>query len=121
MTDQSNTASSAGPTTPEHGTDTRKGLPEKVIALSCVAGEKRTEGLTVARLQPMARREDAVFPAPPRSSIARRDNTRRYSIEIKDVATEKSVYALAADWTEYEKRSAIARIVRLAGLADERR
>jgi hypothetical protein len=60
-------------------------------------------------------------PVPPKSGIVRRGNTRRYSIEIKDIATEKSVGAVAVDWTEYEKHSAIAEIMRLAGLTEKRR
>jgi hypothetical protein len=61
-----------------------------------------------------------VVAAPRRSGIARRDNTRRYSIEIRDAATEKSVYAVAANWTEYEKREAVSRIMRLTGPAEDR-
>ena len=86
-----------------------------------IADEKRVDGLTVTGRQGTARRDDTTFPASARPGIAKRDNTRRYTIEVKDIATDKSVCAVAADWTEYEKSLAVDRIVRLAGLADERR
>jgi hypothetical protein len=48
-----------------------------------------------------------------------RDDTRRYSIEIKDAATEAVVTVTVADWTEDEKHTALAGILRLAGLPDD--
>jgi len=45
-------------------------------------------------------------------------STRRYSIEIKD-PDNKSVVFTAADWTEEEKRIAVAQILRLAGMPDD--
>jgi hypothetical protein len=47
--------------------------------------------------------------------------SRLYSIEIKDARTEQVVVFAAADWTEKEKRVAVAQIVRLVGLSDDRR
>ena len=43
---------------------------------------------------------------------------RRYSIEIKD-DTGKTVIFTAADWTDDEKRAAVAQVMRLAGLPDD--
>jgi hypothetical protein len=45
--------------------------------------------------------------------------TRRYSIEIRDVATERCMLLTAADWTRFELHVAIARIMRLAGFPDD--
>ena len=42
---------------------------------------------------------------------------RRYSIEIK-VDTGKTVIFTAADWTDDERRVAVAQAMRLAGLPD---
>jgi hypothetical protein len=42
---------------------------------------------------------------------------RRYSIEIKD-DTGKTVIFTAADWTDDERRIAVAQLMRLAGLPD---
>ena len=42
---------------------------------------------------------------------------RRYSIEIKD-DTGKTVIFTAADWTDDERRVAVAQVMRLAGLPD---
>ena len=42
---------------------------------------------------------------------------RRYSIEIKD-DQGKTVIFTAADWTDDERRQAIAQLMRLAGLPD---
>jgi len=44
--------------------------------------------------------------------------TRRYSIEITD-ANGKSVWFAAADWTDEERRIAIAQNSRLCGMPDE--
>jgi hypothetical protein len=44
--------------------------------------------------------------------------TRRYSIEIKDVAGKPLVF-INADWTDDEARAAVAQIIRLAGRPDE--
>ena len=44
--------------------------------------------------------------------------TRRYSIEIKDVAGRPLVF-INADWTDDEARGAVAQIIRLAGRPDE--
>ncbi len=46
--------------------------------------------------------------------------TRRYSIEIKD-PDNKSVLFTATDWTDEEKRVAVAQIMRLVGLLDDNR
>jgi hypothetical protein len=40
---------------------------------------------------------------------------RRYSIEIKD-PDNKTVFFAAVDWTDDERRIAVAQIARLAGL-----
>ena len=47
-----------------------------------------------------------------------RKRTRRYSIEIED-ATGRSVWFAAADWTDEERRIAIAQNSRLCGMPDE--
>jgi hypothetical protein len=47
-----------------------------------------------------------------------KERTRRYSIEIKD-ATGRSVWFAAADWTDDERRIAIAQTSRLCGMPDE--
>ena len=47
-----------------------------------------------------------------------KERTRRYSIEIKD-ATGRSVWFAAADWTDEERRIAIAQTSRLCGMPDE--
>jgi hypothetical protein len=44
--------------------------------------------------------------------------TRRYSIEIKDVAGKPLVF-INADWTDDEARAAVAQILRLAGRTDD--
>jgi hypothetical protein len=44
--------------------------------------------------------------------------THRYSIELKD-ATGRSVRVAAADWTDEERRIAIAQNSRLCGMLDE--
>lgn len=46
------------------------------------------------------------------------DDTRRYSVEIKDVATGEPVLLTAADWTREEVEAVIAQVLRLAGLPD---
>ena len=46
-------------------------------------------------------------------------NIRRYAIEVTDVDTDQIVLLTAADWTEEEKRDAMAQILRLAGLSDD--
>ena len=46
--------------------------------------------------------------------------TRRYFIEIKD-PDNKSVVFAAAVWTDEEKRIALARILRLAGIPNDNR
>jgi hypothetical protein len=46
--------------------------------------------------------------------------TRRYSIEIKD-PDNKPVLFTAVDWTEEERLIAVAQIMRLAGLPDDKR
>jgi hypothetical protein len=46
-----------------------------------------------------------------------KERTRRYSIEIKDAAG-KTVIFTAADWTDDERRVAVAQVMRLAGLPD---
>jgi hypothetical protein len=43
--------------------------------------------------------------------------TRRYSIEIKDPDNKPVLFA-AVDWTEAERLIAVAQIMRLAGLPD---
>jgi hypothetical protein len=43
-------------------------------------------------------------------------DTRRYSIEIRDAATERCMLETAADWTRFELHVAIARIMRMTGL-----
>jgi hypothetical protein len=48
-----------------------------------------------------------------------KERARRYSIEIKNVATGETVILAAADWTDDEKRLAVARVLRLAGLPDD--
>jgi hypothetical protein len=44
--------------------------------------------------------------------------SRLYSIEIKDAKTNQVVVIAAADWTEDQKRLAVAQIKRLVGLRD---
>ena len=44
--------------------------------------------------------------------------TRRYSIEIKDVAGKPLVF-INADWTDDEARAAVVQIIRLAGRPNE--
>jgi hypothetical protein len=46
-----------------------------------------------------------------------KQRTRRYSIEIKD-DKGKTVIFTAADWTDDERRAAVAQVMRLAGLPD---
>jgi hypothetical protein len=46
--------------------------------------------------------------------------TRRYSIEIKD-PDNKPVFFAAVDWTDEERLSVVAQIMRLAGLPDDNR
>jgi hypothetical protein len=43
---------------------------------------------------------------------------RRYAIEVTDVDTDQIELLIAADWTEEEKRIALAQILRLVGLSD---
>ena len=46
-----------------------------------------------------------------------KERTRRYSIEILD-DQGKTVIFTAADWTDDERRVAVAAVMRLAGLPD---
>ena len=46
-----------------------------------------------------------------------KQGARRYSIEIKD-DQGKTVIFTAADWTDDERRKAVAQVMRLAGLPD---
>ena len=46
------------------------------------------------------------------------ERTRRYSVEIRD-PDNKSVFFVAADWTQEELRIVIAQNMRLAGLPDD--
>ena len=48
-----------------------------------------------------------------------KERGRRYSIEIKNVAIDETVTLTAADWTDDEKRLAVAQVLRLAGLPDD--
>ena len=48
----------------------------------------------------------------------RSPKTRRYSIEIKD-PDNKPVLFTAVDWTDEERLTAVAQIMRLAGLPDD--
>jgi hypothetical protein len=48
-----------------------------------------------------------------------KERTRRYSIEIKDATTGRSVWFAAADWTDEGRRIAIAQYSRLCGMPDE--
>jgi hypothetical protein len=43
---------------------------------------------------------------------------RRYSIEVKDIDSETTVLLTAVDWTDVDKRIALARIMRPAGVPD---
>jgi hypothetical protein len=45
--------------------------------------------------------------------------TRRYLIEITDVASKKLLVFTGADWTDDERLIAVAQIMRLAGLPDD--
>jgi hypothetical protein len=45
--------------------------------------------------------------------------SRLYSIQIRDAKTGQVVVFAAADWTEEEKRAAVAQIKRLVGLPDD--
>jgi hypothetical protein len=47
-----------------------------------------------------------------------RTRRRRYVIEIKDPDNQTVVFA-AADWTDDERREAVAQVLRLAGLAGD--
>jgi hypothetical protein len=42
-----------------------------------------------------------------------KETTRRYSIEIRDTDNDKSVLFTAADWTDEERRVAVAQVSRL--------
>jgi hypothetical protein len=42
------------------------------------------------------------------------DPTRRYTIEVKDLVSNQTVMLTAVDWTDSEKRIAVAQITRLA-------
>ena len=44
--------------------------------------------------------------------------TRRYMIEIANVTTGTLVVFAGADWTDDERRMAVAQVMRLAGLPD---
>lgn len=46
-----------------------------------------------------------------------KQRTRRYSIEIKDDKGNAVIFT-AADWTDDERRVAVAQVLRLAGLPD---
>ena len=48
-----------------------------------------------------------------------KEQTRRYSIEIKD-PDNKPVLFTAVDWTDEERLIAVAQIMRLAGLPDDK-
>ena len=42
------------------------------------------------------------------------DPTRRYTIEVKDLVSNETVMLTAVDWTDTEKRIAVAQITRVA-------
>ena len=42
------------------------------------------------------------------------DPTRRYTIEVKDVVSNETVMLTAIDWTDTERRIALAQITRVA-------
>jgi hypothetical protein len=46
-------------------------------------------------------------------------DTRRFSIEVKDVETRKAVLFTVVDWNEQAKRVALAQIMRWAGAPDD--
>jgi hypothetical protein len=46
-------------------------------------------------------------------------SVRRYAIEVTDVDTDQIELLIAADWTEEEKRIALAQILRLPGVPDD--
>jgi hypothetical protein len=47
------------------------------------------------------------------------DPTRRYTIEVKDLVSNETVMLTAVDWTDTDKRFAVAQITRVAkGPAD---
>jgi hypothetical protein len=50
--------------------------------------------------------------------VMSKERTRRYLIEIKD-PDNKSIVFTAANWTDEEKRIAVAQILRLAGMPDD--
>ena len=43
---------------------------------------------------------------------------RRYSIEVKDTTTGKAVIFTVAEWTDDERRAALAQVLRMVGLPD---
>jgi hypothetical protein len=45
------------------------------------------------------------------------DLTRRYTIEIKDLVSSETMMLTAVDWTDSEKRIALAQITRVAKAA----
>ena len=46
------------------------------------------------------------------------EQTRRYSIRIFDIEADRDVIFTVVDWTDEEKRAAVAQVVRLAGIPE---
>ena len=46
------------------------------------------------------------------------EQTRRYSIRIFDIEADRDVIYTVVDWTDEEKRAAVAQVVRLAGVPE---
>jgi len=47
------------------------------------------------------------------------EQTRRYSIRIFDIEADRDVIFTVVDWTDEEKRAAVAQVARLAGVPED--
>ena len=87
---------------------------KRLIALELI---KEEDGLLVPTRRGLERVQLANFP-PSAIGSAMTENTRRYSIQIVDIAAGQDVLFTVVDWTDEEKRAAVAQVVRLVGVPE---
>jgi len=62
---------------------------------------------------------ERAWPLSGHGRCAAMSETRRYSIEVKDLETRKAVLFTVVDWNDQAKRVALAQIMRGAGAPDD--
>ena len=94
--------------------DVRETDTKRLIALELI---KEEDGLLVPTRRGLERVQLANLP-PSAIESAMTENTRRYSIQIVDIAAGQDVLFTVVDWTDEEKRAAVAQVVRLVGVRE---